>query len=200
MNPEGRLKVVIVVCILLSFSFLLAQNEPQAFSADYVFTDSGSKEPPGRIYFSWPYLRMDNAKGIVLIANYTTRIQYSIFTEKHNYFESVGPEYTFDHMNPCAKRADITCKAAGKSTVNGRACDLWETTDKSGRPGSVCIDQKLRFPVRVKNGNGTTVEYINIKAEPQPASLFEIPAGYTKVDNPFARPGNDHPQPTPASK
>jgi len=149
-------------------------------------------------------MRIDSGNGVILIANDKTKIQYAIFTEKRNYFESAGPEYTFDNKNPCANRPDITCKAAGPATVNGRACDMWETTDKAGGAGSVCIDQKLRFPISVKNGNGTTMEYINIKVAPQPASLFEVPAGYSKIDNPLgpqkASPGNDHPQPAPASK
>ena len=180
MKHTGR--VVKVGCLLiLNVSLVFAQNKPPSFSGDYIFTDNGSKPETGKIYFSWPYVRMDSEGGIFFITNYSTKIKYAIISDKHIYSESPALEYALDSQAPCSKRPDITCKKIGKETVNGRKCDKWETRDKSGSTGYQWIDQKLGFPIRAQNQNGTNMEYKNIKVEPQAASLFEIPVGYRKV-------------------
>ena len=196
----GYFKMITAMLLTLGVSLIFGQDKPQPLSADYTFTlkDGSSKPGTGKIYFSWPYVRMDSDGGTITITNYATNTEYFLFTEGHKYLEKRAPEYLLDGETPCAKRPDITCKKIGAQTVNGRICDMWETTDKSGHSGSICMDQKLKFPVRVQNANGATVDYTNIKAEPQPASLFEIPAGYSKTINPFdpnVRPDNNLPQP-----
>lgn len=164
----------------------IAQNTPQPLSSDFIFTAEGSRST-GRIYFSWPYYRHDS-EGMRVITNYSTKVSYVIFLDKRQYFETRAGEYTFDAQNPCALRPDLTCKKIGPETVNGRACDKWETMDKkNGRPGSVCVDQELHFPIIIHHTDGTTFEYVNIKAGPQPSSVFEIPDGYRKVPDPFGR-------------
>ena len=73
------------------------------------------------------------------------------------------------------------CKKLGTETVNGRTCDKWEVTQKSGKTETFWIDQKLHFPIKMINGDITT-QYTNIKEGPQDASLFKIPDGYQKFD------------------
>ena len=121
-----------------------------------------------------------DSPGAFSITNYDTKITDIILRDKYEYMEH-PTEYAFNAQNPCAKRPDLTCKRIGKATANGRECEKWDTVDTKGRPGSVCIDRELRFPISVHNGNGINFEYINIKAGPQPPSLFEIPPGYTKA-------------------
>jgi hypothetical protein len=43
------------------------------------------------------------------------------------------------------------------------------------------LDPKLRFPVKWE-GKNSSGELRNIQEGSQPASLFEIPSGYTKFD------------------
>ena len=74
-----------------------------------------------------------------------------------------------------------TCHKVGNETVNGRSTIKYEGTNAKGEPGSAWFDSKLRFPVKWEGKNGSG-EMQNIKEGPQPASLFEIPAGYTKMD------------------
>jgi hypothetical protein len=171
---------------ILTCVFSLAQNSPQPFSSDYISTVEGSEPITGKIYFSWPYYRMDTG-AIVSIVNYKTKTSYKIFRDKREYFETRAPEYAFVAEDPCAKRPDITCKKIGPETANGRTCEKWETTDKkSGHLGNVCVDRELHFPIRVRNPNGVTFDYINIKVGSQEASIFEIPDGYKKISDPFA--------------
>ncbi len=74
-----------------------------------------------------------------------------------------------------------SCHKVGNETVNGRNTVKYETTNASGDVKHFWLDPKLRFPVKWdgKNNGG---ELRNIQEGPQPASLFEIPAGFTKMD------------------
>lgn len=181
------------VCSLFVLSFFVcscAKSTPRPFSSGYVFTAPGSSPTTGKIYFSWPYYRQDSDGGGLprLITNYSTRISYIIWLDERKYTETLAPEYTFDGQNPCTNRSDIACRKIGPESVNGRACDKWETTDrKNGRLGSVCVDRELHYPISVHSADGATFEYINIKAGPQAPSLFEIPFGYKKLPDPFGR-------------
>jgi len=97
-------------------------------------------------------------------------------TQKMPKFEDM-----FKGSDPCAGREDVTCKKLGTESINGRTCDKWEVTPKTGKPETFWIDQKLHFPIKMINGDITT-QYTNIKEGPQDASLFKVPAGYQKFD------------------
>ena len=57
----------------------------------------------------------------------------------------------------------------------------YEGTNSKGDSGTVWLDSKLRFPVKWQEKSGG-FELRNIQEGTQPASLFEVPAGYTKFD------------------
>jgi hypothetical protein len=42
------------------------------------------------------------------------------------------------------------------------------------------VDQKLNFPIKYRQADGTTLEYSNIHEGQPDASLFQIPSGYQK--------------------
>ncbi len=46
----------------------------------------------------------------------------------------------------------------------------------------IWIDPRINFVVKLEANDGSTVEVANIQEGPQPAQLFEIPAGYVKFD------------------
>jgi hypothetical protein len=58
--------------------------------------------------------------------------------------------------------------------------DKWIKTE-DGERSTLWIDRQLRFPVRTVEDDETG-ELRNIKIGPQPASLFQVPAGYKKVN------------------
>lgn len=67
--------------------------------------------------------------------------------------------------------------------VNGRSTDKWEFTDRKGVGSHTAwVDQKLGFPIRTQHRDGMTMELTNINEGPQPASVFQVPAGYEKFD------------------
>ncbi len=189
--------VLIALAVLPAFAF----QTPPPFSADYTVTSSdGSVRMTGKMYFSAPKLRMDMTGtgkqagpmggNISTIADSSTQTSYMLMPQQRMYMEFAGGkdsamiqrlpklEITAD---PCAARPEATCKKVGMESVNGRPCDKWEITEKSGNKENFWIDQKLHFPIKTQAGDVTT-EFTNIKEGAQDPSLFEIPAGYQKMD------------------
>ncbi len=167
----------------------------QPFSAD-VQSSGRTDEMNGKIHWSGGSLRMDmkkDGKDVSMINNVPKKTSYIIMHDQRMYMEMAGdrnpmahrmntPQIKpFDPNNPCANQEGYTCKKVGTETVNGRSCDKWEITGPDGR-NTVWIDQKIHFPVRSVSSDGATFNLTNIKEGPQPATDFEVPAGYRKFD------------------
>ena len=75
----------------------------------------------------------------------------------------------------------MTCKKVGVEQVNGRTCDHWQFADKSGNTKNVWIDQQLHFPIKQVSSEGTW-QLTNIREGEPEASLFQVPAGYQRMD------------------
>jgi len=74
-----------------------------------------------------------------------------------------------------------SCTKVGSDTVNGRSAVKYEGVDKKGEKTHIWVDTKLRCVVKTDETSGG-FELRNIQEGSQPASLFEIPADYTKFD------------------
>ena len=205
---KQKLFARLAVCILLflAVSAAFAYQMPQPFSADMSTTSAnGNLNMSGKMYISMPRMRMDmsnvgNAKPAgpfggktSMIVDGTAKTMYMLMPEQQMYMEfpmdqnspmtQRMPKFQdmFKGSDPCAGREGATCKKLGTETVNGRSCDKWEVTEKSGKTETLWMDQKLHFPIKVVAGDITT-QYTNIKEGAQDASLFKIPDGYRKVD------------------
>lgn len=168
------------------------------FSADMKRSDPRGTEMNGKIYFGGKHIRFDmnSPRGeMIMITDADKKTSYMIMPAQKMYMEMNtqgmpnrrGPRMpdvkSYDPTNPCASREGYTCKKVGTETVNGRTCDKWEFTENSGNgKETVWIDQKLHFPVKTVSADGGTTEFTNIKEGAQDASLFEVPAGYQKMD------------------
>jgi hypothetical protein len=185
--------------LMLAANFALAQVE---FSADIVNNTKAGSPVQARAYFSKDKMRFDaqekgaRDKGAVII-NFATHTYLVVMANQHMYMEMPAQTmdqrgmYSFfqtgDVENACSdwlklsKNVGGTCHKVGNDSVNGRSAIKYEGTNSSGETSQVWLDPKLRFPVKwqEKNGGG---ELRNIQEGPQPASLFEIPAGFTKMD------------------
>ncbi len=187
-------KLAICAALFLSVSSLVAQG-PQPFSADYTTTISnGGEKSSGKMYFSAPKTRMDHtARGqsVTMIMDSATQVMYMVMPAQRMYMvmdakarplgglSAPKPPTAFDPSHPCS--ADATCKKVGTETINGRVCDKWVTTDKNGT-STAWIDQKLLFPIKAMTSNGYVLELSNIKEGRPDPSVFEVPAGYRKMD------------------
>lgn len=206
MPLEGKLKqrfciktvicVAVVLMVVPVFAFQAPQ--PQPFSADMTITTAKNGESvSGKIYSSLPKMRMDmntHGQNVSTIVNSSTQTTYVLMHQQHMYMEmqanQMNPmarnmpkvDTSFDPQNPCGKMPDTTCKKAGTETVNGRVCDKWVTTDKNGKVSTAWVDQKLFFPIKTLAADGSSMELSNVKEGAPPASTFDIPAGYQKMD------------------
>ncbi len=74
-----------------------------------------------------------------------------------------------------------SCTKIGSDSVNGRSAVKYEGVSSKGEKGYVWVDTKLHCVVKTDGANGN-IELRNIQEGSQPASLFEVPAGYSKFD------------------
>src|ERR1700694_15838 len=193
-----RLAICSLLVLIVTPVFAVQAPQPQPFSADMTMNPGkGAENVTGKVYFSLPKTRMDmTARGqnMSMITNSSTQTSYMVMHQQHMYMEMHANQNnpmtrnmpkidgSFDPQNPCGKQADVTCKKAGTETVNGRVCDKWVTTDKNGKTSTAWVDQKLYFPIKVLSAEGATMELTNVKEGAHPASTFEVPAGYRKMD------------------
>jgi len=185
------------IAVVLTAASAFAQTE---FSADMVKAD-GAKN--GKIYFGKDKMRFesnnkDPRSGGAFIINLATQTNTVLMDQQHMYMEMPAQmaarrnTYNFFHTvdveNACGDWLQLpqnkggSCHKVGSETVNGRSCVKYEGTNANGDTGTVWIDPKLQFPVKWQGKNNETWELRNIQEGSQPASLFEVPAGYTKFD------------------
>ena len=193
------IRVSCFVALLILANFALAQTE---FSADVVNNERGDKGPT-KVYFGKDKMRFDAKDdseargGGAVIFDLSKENWVVLMAKQHMYMEMPSKMMENRGMFAFFKSGDVenacsdwlklernkggTCHKVGSETVNGRNTVKYEGTNSSGETSSVWLDSKLRFPVKWqgKNDGG---EMRNIQEGPQPASLFEIPAGYTKMD------------------
>lgn len=204
---KQNLTVRLALCALLLIAVpAFAFQMPLPFSADMSMTASnGNMNMSGKVYFSLPNMRieMNNISGakpagpmggkMTMIADGAAKKMYTLMVDQHMYME-----FSTDQGGPmtqrmpniqdmlksgdlCAGREGATCKKVGTESIDGRSCDKWEMTEKSGKVETFWMDQKLHFPIKLVSGDITTI-YTNIKEGPQDDSLFKVPAGYQKFD------------------
>lgn len=84
-------------------------------------------------------------------------------------------------------------KLVGTDKIGGRDVEKWQMTMTMPNEQPIqtyqWYDPKLKLAVRQEMPGGFVQELTNIQIGPQPDALFEVPAGYTKVEPP--------PMPTP---
>lgn len=193
------IKTFSALTLLLAATLAASQTE---FSAD-VFENQKPDGPLAKIYFAKDKMRFEpaqkNARGGAFIMDMATQTSTVLMDQQRMYMEmpaqmaSQRTAYNFfrtgDVDNACsdwlqmANNKGGSCHKLGSETVNGRNTVKYEGTNAKGDTSTVWLDPKLRFPVKweAKSGGG---ELRNIQEGSQPASLFEIPAGYKKFEMP----------------
>jgi len=191
------------ICIfiaLFSASLALAQTE---FSAEIVDLQKAGTPNQARIYFAKDKIRIEShgagAQGAgAIIVNFDTQTSIVLMPQQHMYMEVAAKTQnqktgfasnffrTGDVENACGdwqktQNQGGTCHKVGSEAVNGRSTVKYEATNSSGDVSHFWLDPKLRFPVKWQ-GKSSSGELRDIQEGAQPASLFEIPAGFTKFD------------------
>jgi hypothetical protein len=193
-------RVPSLVILLLAASFVMAQVE---FSGDIVDLRRADA-PATKIYFTKDKMRVEPTVAVghgggAVIVNFATQTAIVLMMQQHMYMEmpaqgqSQRLGYAFfeadDVENACsywqksAHNQGGSCHKMGSESVNGRSTVRFETTSASGEVSHFWLDAKLRFPVKW-DGKNNSGELRNIQEGTQPASLFEVPAGFAKMEMP----------------
>ena len=200
------IRVFFVVALGLASSALFAQED---FSADIAQFNQEKQTSSGKIYVTKDKVRLEpqgpNGHGGVMILNFAAHTSDMLMPEHKMYMEmpaGQGPAaqrtWAFfrpaDAENACsdwqklANRSGGECHKVGSEVVNGRNTIEYEGKSANGDISHVWLDSKIAFPVKWE-GKNSKGELQNIKAGPQPASLFEIPTDYQKMQMPMGMPG-----------
>jgi hypothetical protein len=186
--------------LLLAAGFALAQAE---FSAELVDLQKAGTPSQAKIYLGKDRIRIEpqNAGprgGAAVIMNYATQTGTVLMPQQHMYMEmpAQAQSQRMSYASAFFRAGDVedacgdwqkmghngaSCHKVGSETVNGRATVKYESTSTNGDVSHFWLDPKLRFPVKAESKNSSW-EFRNIQEGSQPASLFEIPAGFTKMD------------------
>ena len=195
--PRTLARIFCLFVLILATNFAVAQAE---FSAEIVNLDKPGS-PPVKVSFAKDKMRAEVQGGAhgggTVIVNFATQTSTVIMPQQHMYLElpaqsstqRIGYNFfqTGDVENACSDWQKSlhgqggTCHKVGNETINGRSTVKYEAVNSSGEVSHFWLDPKLRFPVKWqgKSGGG---ELRNIQEGAQPASSFEIPAGFTKMD------------------
>jgi hypothetical protein len=191
----------LLFAMMLTSSFALAQTE---FSADIVDLQKPGTPATAKIYFAKDKMRVEPAasgsrSGGAVVVNFATQTSMVLMAQQHMYMEMPAQSQSqrMSNTNAFFRAGDVenacgdwqkiehaqggSCHKVGNDTVNGRSAVEYEATNASGDLNHFWLDPKLRFPVKWQ-GKNNSGELRNIQEGPQPASLFEPPAGYTKMD------------------
>jgi hypothetical protein len=193
--------------LLALAGFLLCGRAPaqaQQFSADLVITrgDGAAAVPAGRLRVLNDKVRIetpDLADGFFLIDGagptaYFVRPAARVFMEARQSSRLTRIFVQVDPLDPCpqwqamarlagaADQGDWRCERTGEGTIGGHSTTAYRAVSASGRELFGWIDAVRKFPLRIKTENGAIITAENIRDEPQPAQLFEIPPGFRKFD------------------
>lgn len=134
------------------------------------FTNKGSLmriEPPGGMGYT--------------IMNADTGHTIAVMTSLKTYVEVAGGQAVINTFaNP-----GLTFRKIGADGAAGLICTLYETGG-NGRTGHVCLtDDGVQLRAQGGGPGGTAdMEALKVTYAPQPATLFQIPAGFTKMEMP----------------
>lgn len=183
---------------LLSFFFLSSIAYAAEFSADMV-TEMPMGRESGKIFHKDLDTSRTEMMGMINIMKYPN--VYQLVEETRKYVVSdleelsrENPSISIRDFDRFVKENDF--KKTGSETLQGYKCDIYEgriefSPEPGQQPVSVFMklwySRDLEFSVRTESTlpppMGKVVSYLeNIKKGRQPASLFEIPSGYTRVD------------------
>jgi hypothetical protein len=193
--------VAIVVGFWLSGD---ATARAQQFSADLVMLrhDGEAPTPAGRLHVFDNKVRLETpelADGFFLIdggmpSAYFVRPAARIFMQARQSSRLTRIFVPVDPANPCrqwqamaklagiAEQGDWHCERSGEETIGGRDTIRYLAVSGSGQEFSGWIDPARKFPLRIKMEDGAIVAAENIRDEPQPAQLFEMPVGLRRFD------------------
>ncbi len=185
---------------------LLCSRTPaqaQQFSADLAIArGGGAAAPAGKLHVSSDKVRIETpefADGFFLIdgakpAAFFVRPAAGIFMDARQSSRLTRILVQVDPGDPCRQwqamagvagvtdQADWRCERVGEEAIDGHSAIAYRAVSAPGRELFGWIDPVRKFPLRIKTEDGAVITAQNVRDEPQPTQLFEIPPGLRKFD------------------
>ncbi|NLI33315.1 MAG: DUF4412 domain-containing protein [Deltaproteobacteria bacterium] len=162
------------------------------FAADTITNHAGGTFT-GKTYIKGDKIRSEGVKegrNTISIHRMDKGITWILMPENKTYMEMSGVTgWNMEEMEKAAQEM-AEKKNLGTETVNGYLCDKFQYVYKDKSLGVVTqwIARDLKYPIKTEHtgmqGYSMKSELTNIKTQSLPDSLFELPAGYTKMNIP----------------
>jgi len=192
--------------IILTVIFLCTSAQAAEFTAD-IFERVFNHDVTGKIYVKDAKYRMDlddkkTGEKPVIIVDRQGGFTRLLNTEAKQYQEVKNFTFQAFMVDPFQSLAKwdsvLQKKKVGTESVAGYVCDKYEYYDGTAKLAEAWVSRDLKFSLKVfiKSGRNdgsikvktnigdTTVELSNIREVPVNVTLFEIPAGYAKAEEP----------------
>jgi hypothetical protein len=168
--------------------------QPSQFKANVRMKDgSDGSTSTGVVYVGSAKTRTELSKDgrdLIILSDPAARTQFVIMSSDKMYMQmpigqgpvNVSVAGPTDPTNPCSGSGNTDCVKGPTETINGYETVRWDYTTQEGVRTRSWVSTTLRFPIKTSDDNGSSMEFSNIAVGPQPANLFAIPAGYTKMD------------------
>lgn len=118
-----------------------------------------------------------------------SEIVWSLMHDRQMYMEIPPEQSGWEPYEARACTGYENGEKQGEETVNGRATEKWRCTGQTMVPqgqqpvdATVWYDPELELEIKSVNDNGDVFEIRNIAVGEQDSSMFEVPAGYQKLD------------------
>jgi hypothetical protein len=174
---------VLTVCWILLFPWHQAWG--LEFSAEQTVR-SGQQSATGKIYFKDDRWRVEMASpdGTKVAIHRLDKVTTWLLLPNQTYVEL---PFRYDQIPQVAPKieGEVGRRRVGSEEVGGRKTDKYEVTvDMKGRKELQYqwVAPDINFPMKTASADGNRESiYSHVTLGPQPAHLFELPAGYTKA-------------------
>jgi hypothetical protein len=183
--------LLLIGTVLLSGRGAGAQLLPKPFSADQVKTTQGKTET-AKVYVTQSAMRAEgvqDGRNYISIMRFDRKVLWSLMPDEKMYFEMPIPAgaQAAAGMKEFMKGVQVKRESLGSEKVGGFDCDKTRMTVTLQGTTSTTIQWTAKdlggFVVKeLDETTGDITEYKNIRPGPQDPSLFELPAGYKKMD------------------
>lgn len=174
-------RTLLTIALLWIFTLTAAVAAPASqYSATIVATNGGQSKT-SKQYMDHGKMRTEMNQGgqtVISIVRPDKKVIWNLLVAQKMYMEIPisGPART----GAAALPPDATYAKVGSETVEGKPTDKYRI-DVKGKPvGFVWLAGQNIAKYQTADG-ATTVIFRDFKAGPQPAALFELPAGYRKL-------------------
>jgi hypothetical protein len=198
-KPKSTVARLAIACALLAVG---PAAQAQQFSADLARRNvDGQVVPAGRLAVSNANVRIEMPEfsdGFFIIrgdATYFISLTRPFFMDAGKSSQLTQILLPVDPDDPCRQwqamakvageaggNSQWLCERIGPDLLDGNNTIKYRISSPVNQRYSGWINPRLRFLVRLQAEDGTTVELANLREAPQFGSLFEIPAGYRKLD------------------